>query len=57
MVAPQRKVLWSTGSRNRGTVRVGDKTIKARSQIIYGTFLAARLIGVDGRNYNSTIRS
>ena len=39
------KGLWSSGSRGRGTITVGDNAIKIRSQLIYASVLSGRLMG------------
>ena len=38
--------FWSSGSRIRGIVTVGDSTIKDRSQLIYSSLLAGRIMGI-----------
>ena len=40
------KSFWSSGSRLRGTITVGDTKIKCRSQLIYSSILSARLMGI-----------
>ena len=38
--------FWISGSRNRGTLAVGGSTIKDRSQLIYSSVLAGRIMGI-----------
>ena len=40
------KGFWSSGSRGRGTITVGDNSIKTRSQLIYASVLSGRIMGI-----------
>ena len=38
--------FWSSGSRHRGTLTLGETAIKNRSQLIYASVLAGRIMGI-----------